>query len=471
MKIYINTIQKIIYLLVIVTVTSCSIDDIKPLNQLTEDNTIRDEVSAQQVLNGIYDLGREHSLSSFPLYLAAYGNEGLITTPLSGSTGFNNNEVPVDNQFLASLYNGQYKIINSCNFLIQGLEADEAVDISKERRDEMIAEAKFQRALSYFNLVRYFGQFYDTNSSLGVVLRTQFSKELTSSPRSTVQQVYEFIQKDLQFAVNNGPVFIDHFYAGRLASKALLAKVELYMGNYDVAATLANEVINNSEGYVLEPNYADIFSKRFYSSEVIFAPFASTGVEGGSTMDLINRTSYNEQLRSTADAQEGTDNDGDLSGSGTNYDPRFSFAYSEATQGPNFQGKYPYTVGATSEGNTMYHLRLAELYLIHAEAEVRRNGDLNIALESLNAIRSRAGVAPKTLVNDSTLLEDIRQEKLLELFFENGESWFDIVRYHSLGNLTASTIKESLTSEDKFALPIPLQVIVGNNSVKQNPGY
>ncbi|MCB0447356.1 MAG: RagB/SusD family nutrient uptake outer membrane protein, partial [Gelidibacter sp.] len=462
MKTYIKMIKNVMCLALLLLTTACSIDDIKPINQLTQENTIRDEASAQQVLNGIYDLGREFDLNSFPLYLAAYGNEGIITGQLNGGQGYNTNEVPVNNQVLANLYNAHYKIINSCNFLIQGLEAGDAVGISDERKLEMLSEAKFQRAFAYFNLLRYFGQFYDLNSTYGVVLRTEFSTELVAAPRNSVQEVYNLIQSDLQFAAENGPVFVEHFYSGSLAAKALLSKVELYMGNYSTAATLADEVINNTEGYALEGNYSDIFLNSFNSSEVIFAPFSGSGQENGSSMDLIIRTSYSQNLESTADAQVGSDSDGDLSGTGTNFDPRFSFAYSDATQGQNGQGKYPFGNTSNSQGNTLYHLRLAEIYLVFAEAETRRpDGDALLALERLNALRLRVSVDPKSFSDVPTLLEDIRQEKLLELFFENGEPWFDVVRYDRLGNLDASTVKATIVSENQFILPIPAQVRIG----------
>lgn len=472
MKIDIKLFKNLVCVSLLVFITSCSIDDVQPLNQLTQDNTIRDEVSAQQVLNGVYDLGRDFDVSSFPLYLAAYGNEGSISGSLNGGNGFNTNEVPVNNQFLANLYNGYYKIINSANFLVQELEAGKVTDASQDRVNQMISEAKIQRALAYFNLVRYFGQFYDLNSTYGVVLRKEFSTELTASPRSSVQEVYTFIKEDLTFAAANGPELVQHFYVGKVTAQALLAKVELYTGNYSEAATLANSVINNTEGYALESNYASIFSNSFNSSEVLFAPFSSAGSDGGSGMDNIRNNTYSQNLKTIADAQVGTANDGDLAGSGSNYDPRFSYAYSDATQGANTQGKYPFAATANSQNNTMYHLRLAEVYLIHAEAEARKpGGDLNVALGSLNTIRNRVSVTPKTVSDKATMLEDIRQEKLLELFFENGESWFDLVRYNSLGDLNISSKKASVTTDRQLVLPIPSQVIIGNNNVVQNPDY
>lgn len=473
MKTFKNIFKSMLCLSILMLAASCSIDDIKPINQLTEENAIRDTASAEAILNGVYDLGREFDVSNFPLYLAAYGNEGrIVGNGLTGYKGFNTNEVPADNRFLTNLYNGYYKIINLSNFLIQGLEDGKAVDISETLKAEMISEAKFQRAFTYFNLLRYFGQFYDLNSNYGVVLRTEFANELTAQSRNSVQEVYTQIQSDLQYASANGPVDVEHFYSGSLAAKALLAKVELYLGNFDTAATLAEEVINNDEDYALEADYASIFTNSFNSSEVIFAPLSGPGSEGGTSMGVINRTTFSENLRSLADVQVGTSDDGDLLETGSGYDPRFSFAYSDDTQGPNKQGKYLYGNISGDRNNTIYHLRLGEIYLIHAEAEARRaGGDLDAALESLNAIRLRAGVDERLFSDKSTLLEDVRQEKLLELFYENGEPWFDIVRYDVLGNLDASNVKESLTSENKFVLPIPSQVMIGNTNVIQNPGY
>ena len=102
---------------------------------------------------------------------------------------------------------------------------------------------------------------------------------------------------------------------------------------------------------------------------------------------------------------------------------------------------------------------------------VRSNGDPLIALGSLNAIRLRAGVDAKEYVDDATLLEDIRKEKLLELFFENGEPLFDLVRYDVLGNIETSAVKPTLISENQFVLPLPADVLIGNTNLVQNPGY
>ncbi|WP_194851154.1 RagB/SusD family nutrient uptake outer membrane protein [Nonlabens antarcticus] len=469
-----NNIQILVFAAIAFIVSSCSMDDIQPINQLVSENAIRDEASAQQVLNGVYDLGREFDVSGFPIYVAAYGNEGVINGFLSGgSTPYNTNNIPVTNRYLTNLYNGLYKIVNQTNFLIEELEAGKAVGIEEDRKNIIISEAKFQRALTNFYLLRYFGQFYDLNSNFGIVLSTNFSTELESKPRGTVKEAYDLIAADLEFAAQNGPKSIEHFYSGSTAARALLSKVELYRGNYDIAASLALEVINNTDGYSLESNYQNIFINKSNSSEVLFAPFTGPGAEGGTQMSQVNRTTYSETLRSIADNQVGTGSDGSLSGVGSGYDARFSYAYSGATKGVKSNGKYPYNDFTNSENNTLYHLRLGEIYLVHAEAEARRTGgDLaTVALGSLNTIRNRAGATDKVFTDKATLLEDIRQEKLLELFFENGEPYYDLVRYDQLGDISAAAIKPTLTTKDKFIFPYTTTAITGNNALIQNPGY
>ena len=186
-------------------------------------------------------------------------------------------------------------------------------------------------------------------------------------------------------------------------------------------------------------------------------------------MNQINRTNPSAQLDSLANKQvEGV---GDLTEMGMGYDPRFLFAYSDATQGNNRNAKYPNENSVNGRVNTNYHLRLAEIYLIYAEAEVREGGDLDAAVMALNTIRERAGVMPKETATPSEILEDVREEKLLELFFENGEGWFDLVRFHESGDINAFELKASLKNENQFIKPMPLQVLTANNQLEQNPGY
>lgn len=350
-------------LMLLTTILSCSIDNVQPINKLTSENTIRDEQSAQSVLNGIYSGWRAIELNAFPLHLSALGTEGFFSGTVSGSTGFNANQVKAENIYMGFLYNAHYKIINGSNFLIEELEKGKAIGISNERKSELIAQAKFSRAMAHFNLLRYFGEFYNLNSTYGIVIRNSFSTEIVFSKRNTVQEVYTSILADLEDASSNGPSFIPHYYAGKVAATALKARVKLYMNDYEGAASAAQEVLLNTEGYKLETSYKSIFTKTYNSSEAIFAIYHTQTPEGGSGMYQVNRTKYSETLSALADGQ--ISGAGSLSGNGSGYDPRFSFAYAADSKGPNLNGKYPAnTFSANTENSTLYYMRLSEIYLI-----------------------------------------------------------------------------------------------------------
>src|SRR5699024_7877434 len=126
--------------------------------------------------------------------------------------------------------------INRANFLIEKLETEDVSFIEEEEVIRILAEAKFNRALAYFNLLRYFGTFYDMENDNGVVLRSTFSVGIEADAKSSTREVYDFIIEDLEYAVEHGPSNVAHYYTGNLAAKALLAKVELYTENYESAA-------------------------------------------------------------------------------------------------------------------------------------------------------------------------------------------------------------------------------------------
>lgn len=465
-----NIIKSVIAFVCFATFSSCSIDDVQPYYQLTSDNVVRDETSAKLVLNGIYVGWKALELNAFPLHLEALGTVGNFTGVINGSTGFNTNQVLPDNAYISNLYNAHYKIINSSNFLIQELEAGKAVGISETAKSELLAQAKFNRAMAYFNLLRYFGEYFEENSQFGMVIRTSFSESLQFNSRSSVAATYSLILSDLEYSMNNGPEYVEHYYAGKVAATALLARVQLYRGDYAAAEALAGMVIDNAEGYELENNYKDIFTNGYNSSESIFAIYNDVAPAGGSGMYQVSRTKYSTAFKDLADAQ--VPGVGSLTGAGSGFDPRFQFGYSDATKGINLMGKYPASENsASSKRSTLFYIRLAEMYLIRAEAIARSNGDLEAALEDVNTLRLRAGVEEKVLSTKEALLEDIRHEKMLELYYENGECWFDLIRYHKAGDLSAFDEKPSITSTKQFILPIGLNVLTANNLMIQNPGY
>ncbi|MEM9649388.1 MAG: RagB/SusD family nutrient uptake outer membrane protein [Bacteroidota bacterium] len=468
-----KTIYKRLSILFGVTIylMGCSIDDVVPQNQLVEDTVIFNEDSAVSFLNRIYTTYRDGTDSGTPLLrpeitakLSASGQELTLLTP----DEIADRAIQVDNIDIQSVYQREYLTINNANFFIELVERGDANLDSETRMNELLAEARFFRAYSHFNLLRVFGQFYDRGSEFGIVNRTKPFRDIEANPRNSVQENYDLIISDLQFATDNAQNGREHFYVTETVARAALAKVQLYMGDYDGASVNALAVINNTDGYSLSSTYEGIFSTKF-GSETIFAPFTGGSTEGDiSVREYAPGSSFpSSYLAELADAQDGVEGDGSPDFL-TGYDPRFSLIFGAAGISP----KYPFPGSFMGEGNTVNMIRMAEIYLIYAEAEARRSGgNLNDALNRLNDIRNRAGVSPKALVDQASLLEDIRDEKLLELFQETGESWFDFVRYDRLGDISASSINPNISGPDELIFPIPQTAIAGNNQLIQNPGY
>src|SRR5699024_5744511 len=97
---------------------------------------------------------------------------------------------------------------------------------------------------------------------------------------------------------------------------------------------------------------------------------------------------------------------------------------------------------------------------------------VNDVEDALNAIRNRAGLANSTADTREEFITAIRMEKLLELAVENGELWFDMVRYAAVDGLDLSTIKSTIQSKTQWILPIPYQSVnLSGGIVVPNPGY
>lgn len=480
--------------LVLLLLNSCSVDKFEVQGQLTEETFVQNEASARSVLNGIYDGTRPNGdMGIFYSVLGAM-TAGVEQEAAAGSPyeAFYKNNVKaegVESQggfFI--FYKRSYGAINLANLFIKTIEEKGIKGVSEETQKELVAEAKILRAHTYFRLLRIFGQFYDSSSEYGVITTANVIDGFTYLKRAKVSETYNQIITDLEFALQYASDSRERIYVGKTFAKALLAKVYLYKGgtdNWMKTATHCKEIIDQlGSKFQLVEKYNDIFEKGYKSPEVIYAPFYNKkeSVLGGFPMNTLSvkPTSYLTNLAEN--------------------DPRFAFTYSPQNRDGVYH-KY------TFENATFYYLRVSEVYLMYAEAIARADGDMQEALEALNAVRKRAfssvsddsddddddsdddsdddgldGFKPSkssikssdtyTFVDKATLLEDIRKEKMLELQIENGESWFDLVRYDRLGDIDATTLKESIKSPNQFIFPIPLRAIRNNpNFGPQNPGY
>lgn len=474
-------INKLLFTLVIVLITSCSLDDVSvdDGSDFTTKNLIQDKKSANMVLNAVYDAFRGKEFTQFFLALMVSGTEQTIINNQFSVREYANNNIQARNISVSDdFYRKASYVINTSNYLIEQLNQGKAKDLEEQRKVEMIAEAKTLRAYARFMLLRTYGQFYDTTSKYGIVISDKPIKSDDKFERKSVKESYESIIADLKFGIENNAYIKPHFYVTQTTAKAFLAKVYLYKKDYTQAEKLSKKIINNdSESYALETTYANIYNKGWESSEVLFAPIKEGPLKEDDVqpneayiLDIIAPTNVFKNLANIQVKEEAS------KGNYTKgYDPRLIFAYNNIKANK----KYPFPY---EKGNTIYYMRMAEMYLIYAEAAARNN-NLTEAVTALNTIRNRANaginnsdqkISLISSTNKAEILDLIRKEKMLELFTETGETWFDLVRYIEAEDLTFEAVKkqkETLTEKNQFIFPIPLKAIRGNNKLIQNPGY
>ena len=252
--------------------TSCSLigslDDLKIDYVYTDETVISDAASAENVLAGIYASWKSFGNCAF------FTNQALRAGTIRyanivGYDEFQINQLTDDNTSLEQFYTGQYFIINGANSFIEALgDGRQITGLSDERKEEMLSEAYFLKALSEHYLLCTFGQFYDQTSEYGIVIPDGPVRESITKARSTVADSYDVILSDLDKAVN-APEYPAVGHAGRYAVMLLRAKVLLNAGRYQDAALTAGNLIQAKDadlaGSFLEP-----FAAPYESSEILF---------------------------------------------------------------------------------------------------------------------------------------------------------------------------------------------------------
>ncbi|SMD02181.1 RagB/SusD family nutrient uptake outer membrane protein [Pedobacter africanus] len=439
------------------------VTDITPPYQLSEETVITDVASANKVLTGAYA-----QLHTFDMLVNQPGITGCMglsfDAAASGGAAFQqfvDNSITADNYVLSGIYTNWYYLINMSSHIV---EKTSRLTTTDPRKNEIIAEASFLRALGHFSLLRLYGQFFDTSSEYGVVTWDVPVKDVTAKPRATVSETYAQIEKDLKFAIANAAQYTSAKYVSKQAANMLLAKVYLYKRDYAQAALYAATTIDQKGNAGLEAKFADVFTKWFNSKEALLAPpFDDKNERNNKAFAfrsyVLPRQSYY------------------LSMAG---DPRQSVTvYFTAPPGNLIRnGKFNNTSinGQSLTANTEYFLRLSEAYLILAEALIRsgNSADLAKGRDMINVVRGRAGATliPATVQTKAELLQAVLKEKQLELGCESGEEWFDLVRFMVEGDINIVNYKPNVTSKTRYIVPIPDATVKASNFiVKQNPGY
>jgi hypothetical protein len=429
-----------------------SLLDTEPQQSISEDQALTTSSNVQAVLYGAYDNFGGGDLYGGHFYmlpdLMGISGDAQWSGTFEGPTQIFQKSMLVDNENATATWLDAYTAINVANNVLSALDVVDQAD-----RDRVEGEAKFIRASIYFQLVRIYASDYNEDPSApGVPLVLEATRGIDESSnvsRSTVQQVYDQVISDLSDAESLLPASNGEF-ATNYAAKAMLARVYLHMGDYTNARDMAHDVITNG-GYSLVGSYANAFNNsNTNTSEDIFATQV-TSQDGVNNLQLFYAS---QQFGGRGDI-EIQQQHLDKYPAG---DERLALFYTDPIDGTTRTGKWQNQYGNVNV------IRLAEMYLIRAEANFRLGAPFTgqAPFQDLNELRSRAN-APTYTALDNITLQDILDERLLELAFE-GHILFDIKR-------TGGTVGTTSWDADNLIFPIPQREMDANSNLTQNDGY
>ncbi|AOC96950.1 SusD family protein [Flavobacterium anhuiense] len=424
-----------------------------PSNELSAKTIYASDQTAEAAVNGIYNsMNVGTYYNSLHAVLGQTSDELILRTQLQNV--YTSNEMIETDTSVGAMWTEFYKTIYNANSVIEGINGSTTLSAAKSKN--WIAEAKFLRAYVYFYMTNIWGD-------VPLVLTTNVDQSALA-PRASQTEIYNQILKDLTEATADLPVNYTSYNSQRIratkwAAEALLARVNLYLGNWNEAAAHASNVIAQNATYKMitgltaanSPFIADnteailqipYFNVAYtYEGAALFGTGATYLLRKGNTMFETGDARKTNWTISAA-ASDGT----------TYLAPR------------KYKNAY---VATPVERSTV--LRLAELYLIRAEARLKAN-DVTGAQQDINVIRSRALLTSTTLTDPTQLAALISAENEREFFAECGHRWFDLKRSGSIDQVLGATSGKIWSSTDSL-FPIPEMAIRSNPFLTQNSGY
>jgi starch-binding outer membrane protein, SusD/RagB family len=431
-----------------------------PKNEIVIDAVFESDASAYAALNGVYSmmmLEQSFTYAGLEKCTGLASDELLNYSSDPDNSQFFQNALSARNEeLLTNFWIAPYKYINNANAILEAIIRSES--LSKNAKDELEGQAKFIRAFAYFYLVNLFGDIpYPTETDYNVTSKL---------PRTNANSVNDAIEQDLLDAANllqegyqsNN---FQRIYPSRLAAQALLARHYLMRGQWASAAAYATMVIENDLLH-LQDDLNMVFTPA--STETIWQlkpVIPGTYTQQAQLFILTTAPNSYSRIVSLAPAMYNAFEAEDMrKGSWT-------AVYTEGGESWEYAYKYK-SLGGPDNPEYNVVLRLAELYLIRAEASAQLE-QLSDALNDLNAIRARAGLPLASQGTKEELLAAILDERRLEFFCEWGHRWLDLKRSGIIDNVLGS-LKADWQSHDQL-FPIPESERLLNNNLSQNPGY
>lgn len=419
-------------------------------------NNVYNGIISGGILDGSGSAGYESGLYTDELTSVTANNEAVIA--------FYTNTVTA--AYAGGIWSSIYKQIYSINATIEGVEKDTSVLLYPR---QWLGEAYFLRGFLYFTLTNLYGDVPLVTSTLYTV--NNVSKR--SSPTDIYQQMIADL-KQAQILLSdsyynfNGQTTSDRSRPNKAAATAMLARAYLYTADYADAEALADSVIN-------KPIYKlDALNNVFLntSQEMIW------GVDPSHVSSNVVKDAPSYIIATDTTPQASGINvvlSNNLLSVFETGDQRFTQwigVSHTSTANYYYADKYKQRASAGVSTEYIIALRLAEQYLIRAEARARNN-NLSGAQADLNAVRARAGLQPTTASSQSDIIDAILHERQTELFTECGQRFFDLRRTGNLDKVMNVVSPEKGSTWQSFMQwwPIPTQDIQANPNLTQTPGY
>lgn len=472
-----KNIYKKVYLIALLgtlaILSSCDnafLDNVEAKGKISSETAFSDEGAIQLLINGLYyDFGYTYgfgpgtgnTLSSLEVF-----SDETQYKPYAGSTmseAYNSaNYLPSYNS-IENLWKGPYQLIYQANLILEGLPNATAV-LTDAKRNEFKAQALFFRGLSHFFLANLYGD-------VPLVLTSEYADN-KSTPRTAKADVYAQSLADVIAArdlLPATPPADSRYYTSKYQIEAYLSNIYLTLGQWKNAEDAATDVIDNG-GFSL-PALGTNFDRG--SSEAILSigptfSYYPNGADYG-----IWFMYYSKSISSMLSPSDSLIHAYDSS------DPRLDTWLPVVTAKVGTirtVKKYKYsnmTIGSATEADAQdnIYMRLAEVYLIRAEARAQQN-IVSGAVDDINQVRNRAGATPIASSTKEDVLKKVETERVLELCFE-GRRWLDLNRWGTTDQVYTKLKGNYKTgwASYKALLPIPTAELAANPNLKQNPSY
>lgn len=462
----------IIVALIAICMTSCS-DwlDVQPSDQVSEETAFGTVAGFKQTLNGVYVelnadkvYGRNLSCGMIEILAQRYlvSEEATSYFPLAeyDYTGAN-----VQGQ-ISNVWATAYNLIANVNKILENCEKRRGSVLSEEYYHIIKGEALALRGLLHFDLFRLFGPIYEGGENLeSIPYYDAFSLNVAPSLQSS-----EFMEKvitDLKNALvelkddpviengvkgKNGDTFLTdrNLRLNYYAVKALLARAYMYIGEEELAATQAQEVIDihDKSGFFPFVKSSDVLAKepdRVFSSEVLFGLQNQNVSLLYSSMFDANRLKAEGLLAPRADVISALYSGGDVD----DYRYRTSLNKTAEVGGNNYAIFQKYMGGDSLYSQIIPMIRIGEMYYIKAEAQM--DTDPDGAFQILKDFLTHRGIAAPSISNPQDLLDSEYKKE----FFGEGQLFYYYKRKNRSSIENASGNGTISMGSQQYVLPIP----------------